>query len=55
LKVEDLEHWAFDLQLSMPKVGDQDVSALGPQRLVLKVETHELFAIHLLLEKKIWS
>jgi hypothetical protein len=39
----------------MLKVGDQEPSAFGPQLLVLKVETQEFFAIHLLLEKKIWS
>jgi len=38
-KVEDLEHWAFSLQLLALKVGDQDLSALGLQLSMPKVET----------------
>jgi hypothetical protein len=36
-------------------VGDLELGALGPQLLVLKVETHDSFGIHILLEKKILS
>jgi hypothetical protein len=43
------------LQLLALKVGDEKPSALNPQLLVPKVETQKLFAIHLFLEKKIWS
>jgi hypothetical protein len=43
---------ALGLQLSL-KVGDQKQGVFGPQLLVPKVETQKLFAIHLLLEKKI--
>jgi hypothetical protein len=36
-------------------IGDLELGALGPQLLVLKVETHDSFGIHILLEKKILS
>jgi hypothetical protein len=37
------------------KVEDRELGALGLQLLVLKVETHDSFGIHILLEKKILS
>jgi hypothetical protein len=43
---------ALGFQLLASIVQDPKLGVLGPQLLVLKAKTHELLAIHLLLEKK---